>query len=394
MRAPANPPASQLGRLAKLIAALLLAASLTTASAFADEAADGAIDESTSESDGVPAGEATGETGSSAPTLASYLASGSLRVSADVELADEPEPVLGSFTVDGMTYAVTGEGEACLVAVAPSTLAGGLAGDPAGAEGAGRGVGSGVPPRSAAEQVPSGATLPQPLPAPSAEASSSDGGEAAADSPDGMGLARIAGSAAAALLADGASVPDVAGARPAGSDAAGDGADGSDADSSAPSDPAASVDESVGLDADGASEPSTLALSGTVPFDGSEYSLASVGPRALAGCSADVVVLPASVASVDPTALQGCAASAIEVDAANPNLASFDGMLFDADLTCLLLVPEGKQGAARVPETAEGVLADALSHSGGSEPPSAGAGGAALTSRSGCLYDESGQTLV
>ena len=134
MRAPANPPASQLGRLATICAALLLAASVTTASAFADEA--------TSESESEP----TSGDSASAPTLASYLASGSLRVSADVELADDPEPVLGSFTVDGLTYAVTGGGEVCLVAVAPDTLAGGLAGGSAGAEGAGRGIGSGWTP--------------------------------------------------------------------------------------------------------------------------------------------------------------------------------------------------------------------------------------------------------
>ena len=130
MRASAISPASPLGRAATIAAALLLAASLTIASssAFADEATD--------ESKSEPTGEPEGQPGALAPTLVSYLADGSLRVSADVELADDPEPVLGSFMADGLTYVVTGEGEVTLVAVAPNTLAGSLAGDPAGAEGA------------------------------------------------------------------------------------------------------------------------------------------------------------------------------------------------------------------------------------------------------------------
>ena len=65
-------------------------------------------------------------------------------VSKDVFL-DSGESVLGSFTVDGMTYAVTGEGEVELAAVGNHMAAGGLAAGSSGAEGAGRGIGSGVP---------------------------------------------------------------------------------------------------------------------------------------------------------------------------------------------------------------------------------------------------------
>ena len=309
MRAPAISPARRPLRHGLAMAALLLAAAMASAPALANETTI----------DPQPSGVA----------LAGRLAEEDLQLSADVALSpDRPEPLVGSFTVGGLTYAVVGEGEAALVAVAPATLAAGLAddsaggpsGDPSGAEGAARGIGSGVPtssPRSAAEQVPSGA---QPLPAPSAEA------------------------------------------------------DGSEEDAS-----------------QDAAE--TLALPGSIPFAGVDYALVAVGPRALAGCGAAAIVIPASVASVDGAAFRDSSVAAVEVADGNAHLSSYDGMLFDADRTSLLLIPEGKQGAARIPKEAEVVEPSSFSHSAGVEAIDVEAGSAAFSSRNGCLYDATGALL-
>ena len=243
-------------------------------------------------------------------------------VSRDVPLAGDAEPVIGSFIVDGMAYAVTSDDAVELVAVAPSVLADALTGAaPIGSDGVpfAEGSGSGVPPRNGAEQVPSGATSPQP-------------------SPEG---------------------------------APSDGAEGEDA-----------------------SEPVVLAVLESVEHDGIAYSVTSIGPRAFAGCDADVVTIPAAVGSVDEAAFRGSAVASVEVADGNPNLSSYDGMLFDADMTSLLLVPEGKQGAARIPKAAEVVPADAFSHCASVTAIEADAGSAAFSSRNGCLYDASGEALV
>ncbi len=358
MRAPAISPASRLGRLALSLVALLLATTLAGAAAAADEpafdAAPGAVAEldataasgpDAASADGAaPAGEpadggvgaasfgTSGDAGDAAQgallagqlsmelpleavaggdgaaaqaepsppqTLSGYLASGKLRVSADVALAAdgaEPEPVVGSFAVDGLAYAVTGEGEAALVAVGSGTLASSLAGAPSGED-----SGSGVP--------------TSPLPSPEGAAS----------------------------------------------------------------------DES-GLKA--------LSIQESVEHGGVAYAVASVGPRALAGCDAATVTLPATVASVDGSAFSGSAVAAVEVAAGNSSYSSYDGMLFDADRTRLLLVPEGKQGAARIPKEAEVVDPSCFSHSAGVDSIDVEAGSAAFSSRNGCLYDASGETLL
>ena len=394
MRAPAISPASHLGRLALALVALMLATVSMTTPAKADEPSDAETDEGAvvanvvdepadgaSDAEGGAAPVAADVTGSEpvdAPTLASYLSSGMLRVSADVALVDGDdeavEPVVGSFTVDGLTYAIVGEGEVALVAVSPRTLAGGLVGGlevasdgglAVGSSGApsGEGSGSGVPPRSGAEQVPSGATSPSPSPE---EASSDDAEAQGSDAGSGPGAGDEG--------AEGPAAPEDGGV--------GSGVDGAEGP------------EAVGSDAAGDDEPAALTLPDAVSHDGSDYSLTAIGPRALAGCDAATVVLPASVASVDQAAFEGSSVASVEVADGNPHLSSYDGMLFDAEQTSLLLVPEGKQGAARVPSTAEVVDPSRFSHSAGVDAISVEAGSAAFSSRNGCLYDASGETLL
>ncbi len=318
--------------LALALAGVALSVAWAASSAVAEEPTAGPSVVAAMASDGESA---DGPGASEAPVLAGSLADGMLRVSADVALVDAAdgvavEPVVGSFTVDGLTYAVVGEGQVALVAVSPRTLAGGLAGGSAaglasasdgGSSGApsGEGSGSGVPPRSEAEQVPSGAASPSPSP----EGASSDG-----------------------------------------------------------------------VEGEGASEPVNLEVPESVEYDGAAYSVTSIGPRALAGCDADVVTIPATVESVDELAFRGSAVAAIEVADGNPSFSSYDGMLFDADQTSLLLIPEGKQGAARIPKTASSVPPDALSHCASVTSVEVEAGSAAYYSENGCLYDVTDETLL
>ena len=186
---------------------------------------------------------------------------------------DGQVPVLGSFAVDGMVYAVTGEGTVELVAVAPSFLAGSLA------------VGS-------------------------------------------------------------------------------DGTEGEEA-----------------------SEPVVLEIPESVEHDGVAYSVTSIGPRTFVSCGADVVRIPASVASVDEAAFRGSSVGSVEVAEGNPNLASYEGVLYDADLTSLLLIPEGKKGVVRIHSNTSAITPDALSHCASVTSVEVDAGNEAFHSENGSLYD-------
>ena len=105
-----------------------------------------------------------------------------------------------------------------------------------------------------------------------------------------------------------------------------------------------------------------LVLPTFITHVGASYELTSLGPRAFDGCGAAVVRIPASVSAVDPTAFAPLALERVEVDPANPSFASFDGVLYDAGLTCLLSIPGGRQGAVRILSHAEAVEPGALSH--------------------------------
>ena len=230
-----------------------------------------------------------------APMLASLMTSGVGHISTAVALENDPEPIVGSFTVDGLTYAIVGEGEAALVAVSSD-------GAPSGED-----SGSGMP------------TSPSP-------------------SPEGVSY--------------------------------------------------------NGSEDEGASEPVILEVPESVEYDGAAYAVVAIGPRTFAGCDADAVAIPATVESVDELAFRGSAVAAIEVADGNPNFSSYDGMLFDADLSSLLLIPEGKQGAARIPSTAEAVPPGAFSHCASVTSVTVDAGSAAFTSRNGCLYDATGRIVL
>ncbi len=222
--------------------------------------------------------------------------------------------VLGSFVVDGMTYAVTGEGAVELVAVGPEVLVGDLV-----------------------------ASLNE----------------------------------AASVGSDGA---------PSGEDS------GSGAPTSpSPSPEGASSDSSEGEEAP---EPVFLEAPGSVEHGGIAYAVASIGPRAFAGSDADVVRIPASVASVDEAAFRGSSVGGVEVAEGSLHLSSYEGVLYDADQTSLLLIPESKQGVVRIPKTVDAVPSDAFARCTGVTAIEVDAGNAAFYSEDGCLYDVEGELLA
>ena len=71
------------------------------------------------------------------------------------------------------------------------------------------------------------------------------------------------------------------------------------------------------------------------------------------GCAAlPEINIPASVETIDIRAFADCAAlTAINVDANNPNYCSIDGVLYNKDVTELIVCPRGKSGVCKVPNT-------------------------------------------
>ncbi len=82
-------------------------------------------------------------------------------------------------------------------------------------------------------------------------------------------------------------------------------------------------------------------------------SVTAIGMSAFASCTAlTAVTIPASVVSIGPSAFFSCTAiSAIDVDPANANYASVDGVLYDKTLTTVIQCPDGKAGSVVLPGT-------------------------------------------
>ncbi len=269
-------------------------------------------------------------------------------ISADVALGsgDEEafEPVIGSFVVDGMAYAVIGEGKVKLVSAAVGSAAAG-----------------GAP----ASQASSDEIVAQ------GESAVSDAAAtAAADATTAGGPAQ----AAAGAAGDAAEVGDSALASALGDDAGESGL-------------AASVE-------DVAAAPATLAVPASVSYGGAGYAVVAIGEQAFAGCTAEVVALPASVADVDARALRPATIQRVEVDPANSSYLSYDGALYGADPISLLSIPGGRAGAVRILSQTEVVAPGALSHCPQVTAIEADADGAAYASWDGLLYSSDGTTLV
>ena len=129
------------------------------------------------------------------------------------------------------------------------------------------------------------------------------------------------------------------------------------------------------------------------------FAVVALGDSSGEGLFADAPVaslsIPALVDAVADGALSGCPTlSRVSVSSENQTYASFDGMLFSKDLSDLLLVPEGKEGAARIPDPATSVPAGAFSRAPGLCEAVVGEGSAVFSSRDGLLYTKDMNTLV
>ncbi len=137
-----------------------------------------------------------------------------------------------------------------------------------------------------------------------------------------------------------------------------------------------------------------LAIPASISFEGVDYAVSVIGAYAFYLSAIASVELPASVGNVDERAFRSSDVASVEVDPANPSYASFDGILYDASFSRLLLIPGGRMGAARISDKAEEVGARAFSHCAGVTAISVDAGSAFLSSWDGLLYDADGSTLL
>ena len=137
-----------------------------------------------------------------------------------------------------------------------------------------------------------------------------------------------------------------------------------------------------------------LALPEAVTYESADYALASIGAYAFYLSGVASVTLPASVSNVDDRAFRSSDVASVSVAEGNPAYSSYDGVLYDASLSSLLLIPGGRNGAVRVPDTATSVPASAFSHCAGVSAIAVDEGSPAFSSWDGSLYDADGTTLL
>ena len=137
-----------------------------------------------------------------------------------------------------------------------------------------------------------------------------------------------------------------------------------------------------------------LALPESVTYEGVSYTLASIGAYAFYLSGVTSVTLPASVSDVDECAFRSSDVASVMVAEGNQTYSSFDGALYDASQSSLLLIPEGKQGAVLLPKTAEVAEASVFSHCPLVDSISVEKDGAAFASENGLLYSSDLATLL
>lgn len=146
--------------------------------------------------------------------------------------------------------------------------------------------------------------------------------------------------------------------------------------------------------ADGADSATAVALPAAVNYDDVDYAVSAVGPYAFYLSGATSAELPSSVLDVDARAFRSSSVQTVAVADGNPQYSSYDGALYSADLSRLLLIPEGRQGAVRIPLRAETFDAEAVSHSALVEAFSVDAGSTHFSSEDGLLYNHDGTELL
>ncbi len=137
----------------------------------------------------------------------------------------------------------------------------------------------------------------------------------------------------------------------------------------------------------------TLMLPESVAYADSEYTLSSIAPYAFYLSGVTGVELPASVSDVDDRAFRSSDVANVTVAEDNQTYSSFDGALYSADKTRLLLIPEGRVGAVLLPREAEVADPGKFSHCSLVDAISV-EDGAAFASENGLLYTSDLTTLL
>ena len=141
---------------------------------------------------------------------------------------------------------------------------------------------------------------------------------------------------------------------------------------------------------------SDLSIPASVTSGATTYEVTAIAKNAFANCrELTSLSLPATLREVDPDALAGCPSlKFISVSFKNDTFASSDGMLFTNDYSTLLLIPEGKEGAATIPGETSSVPAQAFSRCLGIASLRTGDGGAELKAYNGMLFSKDLKTLL
>ncbi len=137
----------------------------------------------------------------------------------------------------------------------------------------------------------------------------------------------------------------------------------------------------------------SLTLPETITYEGVDYTLASIGGFAFYLSGVASVTLPASVSDVDDRAFRSSDVASVAVAEGNQDYSSFDGALYSADKTRLLLIPEGRVGAVLLPREAEVADPGKFSHCSLVDAISV-EDGAAFASENGLLYTSDLTTLL
>jgi hypothetical protein len=92
-------------------------------------------------------------------------------------------------------------------------------------------------------------------------------------------------------------------------------------------------------------------------------SVKHIGTRAFFGTGLRTIRIPATVQTIGSFAFSSCPdLHEIQVDTANMNYASIDGVLYSKDLRTLIQCPAGKSGIVTVPETVTAISQNAFSN--------------------------------
>ena len=111
--------------------------------------------------------------------------------------------------------------------------------------------------------------------------------------------------------------------------------------------------------------------------------------------SITTVTIPSSIETIEEDAFSGAdSLQHVIVSEDNQDYSSYDGCLYDGLMTSLLLIPEGRSGAVRIPSTAVTISEDASSHCANLSSFIVEADSAAFTSEDGCLYSKDMSTLL